>query len=185
MSINLNKSPIKILICGPQKVGKSVIANSLSEFSHVVSQDYHPTVSCRILELEKQFTDDQIKKIPILKNNKVSKVKVEIWDVSGDRKFQSTWPAIQYGAHGCIVVVDAVSNRYDNVLDEWINGFCREIDKSKIICFSYKKDDDKGTVLKKQSNQFPNLLIAEVTNNMDSLLPHFNKLINNILLGLK
>jgi Rab-like protein 5 len=185
MSINLHKTPLKILICGPQKVGKSIIANSLSEFSQVVSQDYHPTIACRILELEKQFTDEQIKSIPILKNNKLSKVKIEIWDVSGDRKFQSTWPAIQYGAHACIVVIDALNNRYNDVLDDWMNGFCNGLDKNKIICFSYKKNDAQGSVLKKTSNQFPSLVIAEVTNNMDSLLPHFNKLINKILLELK
>ena len=70
-TINLNKTPLKIAIVGPQKVGKTVIANSLSEFSHVVSPDYHPTMGCRILEMEKAFSDEQVKNIPILKNNKI------------------------------------------------------------------------------------------------------------------
>ena len=73
-SINLNKTPLKIAIVGPQKVGKTVIANSLSEFSHVVSPDYHPTMGCRILEMEKTFSDEQVKNIPILKNNKINKL---------------------------------------------------------------------------------------------------------------
>ena len=42
---NLKKNPLKIVIVGPQKVGKTVIENSLSEFSHTVSPDYHQNVS--------------------------------------------------------------------------------------------------------------------------------------------
>ena len=126
-SFNINKTPLKIAIVGPTKVGKTVVANSLSEFSNVVSQEYHPTVGVRILEMEKTFSEDQAKNIPILKNNKVNKVKIELWDCSGDKKYSSTWPAIQYGVHGVIIVIDAMSIRYDNYLDDWINGFCKEI----------------------------------------------------------
>ena len=77
---NLKKNPLKIVIVGPQKVGKTVIANSLSEFSHTVSPDYHPTVGVRILELEKPYTDEQVANIPVLKKNKINKVKIELWD---------------------------------------------------------------------------------------------------------
>ena len=64
---NIRKNPLKIIIVGPQKVGKTVIANSLSEFSHTISPDYHPTVGVRVLETEKTYTDEQISAIPILK----------------------------------------------------------------------------------------------------------------------
>lgn len=185
-SINLNKTPLKIAIVGPQKVGKTVIANSLSEFSHVVSPDYHPTMGCRILEMEKTFSDEQVKNIPILKNNKINKIKIELWDVSGDKKFSSTWPAIKYGAHGVIIVVDAMSIRYDNALDEWLNGFCKDYNRENITCFSYKKDDaKKGDPRPKKCNQYPALPIAEVKNDMSTLLPNFNKFVSKILLSMQ
>ena len=83
---NIRKSPLKIVIVGPQKVGKTVIANSLSEFSHTISPDYHPTVGVRILETEKDYTNEQVGSISILKKNKINKVKIELWDMSGDRR---------------------------------------------------------------------------------------------------
>ena len=181
---NLKKNPLKIIIVGPQKVGKTVIANSLSEFSHTVSPDYHPTVGVRILELSKPYTDEQVANIPALKKNKINKVRIELWDMSGDRRFESTWPAIKYGANGVIIVLDAVNDKYEAIIDEWMNGFCNEISQENVTCFSYKKDDNKGFVKAKQSHQFPNLSICEVTNSMDSLLPNFNKFITKLLLKL-
>ena len=173
---NLRKNPLKIIIVGPPKVGKTVIANYLSEFSHTVSPDYHPTVGVRILELEKPYTDEQVTNIQILKKNKINKVKIELWDMSGDRKYESTWPAIKYGANGVIIVLDAVNEKYEATIDEWMNNFCTEINPENVTCFSYKKDESKGLSKVKQSHQFPNLIINEVTNSMESLLPCFNKL---------
>ena len=67
---------MKIVKVGPQKVGKTVIANSLSEFSHTMSPDYHPTVGVLILELEKPYTDEQVANIPNLKKIKLIKWKL-------------------------------------------------------------------------------------------------------------
>ena len=181
---NLKKNPLKIVIVGPQKVGKTVIANSLSEFSHTVSPDYHPTVGVRILELEKPYTQEQVANIPVLKKNKLDKVRTELWDMSGDRRFEQDWPAIKYGANGVIIVIDAVNEKYEASIDEWMNNFCTDINPDNIISFSYKKDDSKGISKVKQSHQFPNLIIAEVTNSLDSLIPNFNKFITKILLKL-
>ena len=183
--INFRKTPLKIIIVGPQKVGKTTMANILSEFSQTVSSDYHPTVGVRILEMDKAYNDDQISKIPILKKNKINKVKIELWDMSGDRKFDSTWPAIKYGAHGVIIVIDAYNEKYDSAIDEWMNNFCTEINPENITCFSYKKEDGKGIIKSKQSHQFPNLLISEVSNNVESLFLNFNKFITKLLLKMK
>ena len=104
--------------------------------------------------------------------------------MSGDRRFESTWPAIKYGANGVIIVLDAVNEKYEGTIDEWMNNFCTEINKENVTCFSYKKDDSKGLAKVKQSHQFPNLTICEVTNSVDSLLPNFNKFITRLLLKL-
>ena len=136
---SLAKGPLKLIIAGPSKVGKTIIANSLSEFSHVVSADYHPTRGVRILEMEKNFTGELGKRITSIK--KSSKLNIELWDISGDKKFQTIWPALKYGAHGIIIVIDAVSIRYESALDEWLNSFCSDFNKGRIACFSDKKDE--------------------------------------------
>ena len=111
-------------------------------------------------------------------------MRIELWDISGDRRFESTWPAIKYGANGVIIVLDAVNEKYEATIDEWMNNFCNDINPENVTCFSYKKENSKGLSKMKQSHQFPNMNIAEVTNSMDSLLPHFNKFITKLLLKL-
>lgn len=81
MSISL-----KILIIGPTKVGKSVLTNTISDFTNVVPTEYRPTVGCRILECEREFSEDQIKNTKYLKDNNISKAKIQLWDVSGDKR---------------------------------------------------------------------------------------------------
>ena len=182
---NIRKNPLKIILVGAQNVGKTSIANSLSEFSHTLSPDYHPTVGVRVLETEKTYTDEQISIIQILKKNKLTKVKIELWDMSGDRRFESTWPAIKYGANGVIIVLDAVNDKYEGVIDEWMNNFCTDIKPENVTCFSYKKEDSKGISKKKLSHQFPNMVISEVDHSMESLLPNFHKFITKILIQMK
>ena len=182
---NIRKNPLKIVIVGPQKVGKTSIANSLSEFSHTISQDYHPTVGVRILETEKTYTEEQVSSIPILKKNKLNKVKIELWDMSGDRRFESTWPSIKYGANGVIIVLDAFNDKFDSIIDEWMNNFCTDINPENITCFSYKKEDVKGISKNKQSRQFPGMVISEVNHSIEALLPVFHKFITKLLIKMK
>jgi GTPase SAR1 family protein len=82
-----NNLTLKIAVIGPQRVGKTVLSNSLAEYLNVPSPDYRPTAGCRILEVEKIFTDEQIKNIKYLKTNNINKCKIQLWDVSGDKRF--------------------------------------------------------------------------------------------------
>lgn len=186
-SESLSKGPLKIVICGPAKVGKSVVSNSLSEFSHVISPDYHPTKGVRILELEKNLTGELAKKLKKFNKSTDSNLNIELWDMSGDKKYQPYWPAIKYGAHAIIIVIDAVSIRYESALDDWLKGFCgNDFDKKRVFCFSYKKEDAKKPVKgKKTCNQYPSLPIYEVQNDMGLLLPAFNAVISTTLENLK
>jgi GTPase SAR1 family protein len=84
--MNSQMLSLKLAIVGPSKVGKTVIANTLSEFSKTPAADYRPTVGCRILECDKEFSDDQKKNINYLRSNNLNKIKLQIWDVSGDTK---------------------------------------------------------------------------------------------------
>jgi len=77
---------LKIPVIGNSKVGKTTISNILSEYSNVIPQEYRHTVGCRILECEIVFTDDQIKSTKYLKMNNVTKCKIQLWDISGDKK---------------------------------------------------------------------------------------------------
>jgi GTPase SAR1 family protein len=77
-------STLKIAVIGPSRVGKTVVSNTLSEYSKIPSTDYKATVGCRILECDKEFTEDQKRNINFFKTN--NRIKLQIWDVSGDKK---------------------------------------------------------------------------------------------------
>jgi hypothetical protein len=51
--------------------------------------------------------------------------------------------------HGVIVVIDSKNNKYDNILDDWVNNFCEGLDKNNICCFSYSKEQEKVEIKKK------------------------------------
>jgi GTPase SAR1 family protein len=78
---------MKLLLIGPSKAGKSVLASFLAGMLDSTSpaSEPSPTVGVRILE----FTG--------------AGVPVELWDVSGDQSYENTWPAVQQGADGIIL----------------------------------------------------------------------------------
>ena len=94
-----------MLIIGPRSAGKSTIANFLAGRKHVLSENYRPTVGCRILEFEKEDP-----KISYITGD--SKITIELWDVSGDQKFSRCWPAIRNGAHGIIFTFNAENPKH-------------------------------------------------------------------------
>jgi Rab-like protein 5 len=142
MNSSTQSNQIKIAIVGPQRVGKTVLANSIAEYSTVVPNEYRPTVGVRILECEKEYTDDQIKSIQILKNSNTNKVKIQLWDCSGDKRYDRFWPAIQQDLKGVIIVIDSKNTKYDNILDEWMNNFCKGINMDNVLVMSNNKDEE-------------------------------------------
>ncbi|CAG4971890.1 unnamed protein product [Colias eurytheme] len=86
---------LKILMIGPSESGKSTIANFISESVNIEECETRPTQGVRIVEFE----------VPNLNiNGKQIKVDIELWDCSGDHKFESCWPALRLGVKGVILV---------------------------------------------------------------------------------
>ena len=79
-------SKIKILILGPQKAGKSTIANILGDLQDGPSSIYRPTVGCRIVDFERD---------PPASVKQFGKINIELWDLSGDFKYEKCWAPVQ------------------------------------------------------------------------------------------
>ncbi|XP_034831856.1 intraflagellar transport protein 22 homolog [Maniola hyperantus] len=87
---------LKILIIGPSDSGKTSIANYLSESTNMENIGIpRPTQGVRIVEFELSHLNV---------NDKQFKVDIEMWDCSGDHKFESCWPALRLGVQGVILV---------------------------------------------------------------------------------
>lgn len=98
---------IKILVIGPTKAGKSTIANIIGELAEGPSESYRPTVGCRIVELERE---------PPPAVASFGKFTLELWDVSGDFKYEKCWGPIQKDAQGIIFVYDPAAPNYEEAL---------------------------------------------------------------------
>ncbi|CAH0398333.1 unnamed protein product [Chilo suppressalis] len=81
---------------GPSESGKTTIANYLSETINIdEAGPPRPTQGVRIVEFE----------LPnVIVNGKSSNIDIELWDCSGDHRFESCWPALRVGVQGTILV---------------------------------------------------------------------------------
>ncbi|XP_018650877.1 hypothetical protein Smp_174780 [Schistosoma mansoni] len=74
---------------------------------------------------------------------KPSKVEVELWDASGDRKYETCWPAIFRGSHGVVFVYNPDNPYHIDDLHNWYREVPSSLGLSEqqmcIIC--HKKPD--------------------------------------------
>uniref|UniRef100_A0A7E4V2K9 Rab-like protein 5 n=1 Tax=Panagrellus redivivus TaxID=6233 RepID=A0A7E4V2K9_PANRE len=106
---SISDSRTKILVIGPPQCGKTVISNFVADTTESTSKEYRPTKGVRILELENEIHEQPDKLI-------------ELWDCSGDRKYEDCWAALRYGACGVVLVADPERCSGQDLLI-WYNEF--------------------------------------------------------------
>ncbi|XP_072949269.1 intraflagellar transport protein 22 homolog [Epargyreus clarus] len=87
---------LKIVMVGPSESGKTLAANFISECMNIEeASPPKPTQGVRIVEFE-------LSNLNI--DGKTSKIDIELWDCSGDHKFESCWPSLRLGVQGVILM---------------------------------------------------------------------------------
>ncbi|TNV75951.1 hypothetical protein FGO68_gene15714 [Halteria grandinella] len=76
-------SKLKLIIVGPQKSGKSTLANILGDLSDGPSQLYRPTAGCRIVDFERD---------PPPSVTNFGKIHVELWGGRGHSCQSTPYP---------------------------------------------------------------------------------------------
>ncbi|KAM9322042.1 intraflagellar transport protein 22 homolog [Pholidichthys leucotaenia] len=99
---------VKMLFIGPNESGKTVLANFLSDTTENVGGEYSPTQGVRILEFESQ---------PQGSGDKT--YEVELWDCSGDFKFESCWPALMKDSSGVVIVFNPDVPSHLKEIETW------------------------------------------------------------------
>ncbi|KAK8380225.1 hypothetical protein O3P69_016684 [Scylla paramamosain] len=166
---------VKILIVGPPECGKTTLTNFLSEAGEVGGGGYRPTKGCRIVEFE----------IPNLNvNNMTTKVEVELWDVSGDRRFESCWPAIQRGCNGVVFVYNPGRDDQARILDSLYNQFAAQqgVREAQCIVFCHHKPgvQGKGGKLSNAFSKIP-LIDTQLEEDSGSVRRDFNGFVASVL----
>uniref|UniRef100_A0A8D0KWJ2 Intraflagellar transport protein 22 homolog n=1 Tax=Strix occidentalis caurina TaxID=311401 RepID=A0A8D0KWJ2_STROC len=107
---------VKVLLVGPREAGKSVLANFVSESVEGIGS-YSPTQGVRILEYEKPNLNG---------NSKGAGCRFELWDCSGDQKFETCWPALMKDSHGIIIIFNPELPSHLKEIEMWYSCFVQQ-----------------------------------------------------------
>ncbi|KAI9347174.1 P-loop containing nucleoside triphosphate hydrolase protein [Zopfochytrium polystomum] len=118
---------ITVFVVGPQKSGKTSIANHLADLADSLnSSEYHPTRGVRILEFDRAINP----------RNKEIVISVELWDCSGDPSFMANWPAVASSANA-VLFVCSPEKKQEKELELWHSMFSFLSD-SQMCVFGHK-----------------------------------------------
>ena len=133
---------LKVLVVGPKEAGKTLIANMISDHDSDGSsakKTYKPTVASRILEFEKDLADNS-------RSWDTRSAEVELWDVSGDQKYEGCYPAIMDGCDGVILVYDPGNHAHEREIELWYEWFIKNpgLSDDKCLCLAHFKESSRG-----------------------------------------
>lgn len=120
----------KIVVLGEGAVGKTAI---VTRFSHgFFRTDYKTTIGS-------QFA---VKNVEIIKSEREKvTVKLQIWDVAGQSRFQILRPMYYRGSSGGVLVYDVTRRRTFIVLQEWLDELHKALGKDIPLILVANKTD--------------------------------------------
>jgi small GTP-binding protein len=119
----------KIVVLGEGAVGKTAI---VTRFSHgFFRTDYKTTIGS-------QFA---VKNVDFVRDTGNVTVKLQIWDVAGQSRFQILRPMYYRGSSGGLLVFDVTRRRTFIVLEEWLDELYRAINKDIPLVLVANKTD--------------------------------------------
>ncbi|XP_025091464.1 intraflagellar transport protein 22 homolog [Pomacea canaliculata] len=171
-------SKVKILMVGPTKCGKTVLCNFLAEATEVSGGEYRPTQGVRILEFEAAGLN--------LRGR--SSVDVELWDCSGDKKFEACWPAIARDAMGVIFVYNPDQHNHDDDLDAWYRFLVEQqnIKVQNCMVMAHHRPQANNAVNSDLSANFSKMqtTISNIEEDPDAVRSTFNTFLEHIVIAM-
>lgn len=167
----------KILIVGPARCGKTRVGNYLAEFFNDSPdfEKYNPTVGVRIHEFERE----------VKRNRRSINLQVEMWDCSGDKKYENCWVAILREAQGVVLVYDPTDKAQEKEVEMWYKAYIQplKLSSTQILLLAHQKD---ATVFRKY--QAPQSLASfgfacttlESDDGIDSMRQSFDSLLQSV-----
>ncbi|XP_045172377.1 intraflagellar transport protein 22 homolog [Mercenaria mercenaria] len=152
----------KILVLGPCESGKTALSNFLADATDTSSGEYHPTQGVRILEFENHN--------PGAGHGRQSAVEVELWDCSGDKKFEACWPAMAKDTTGIIFVYNPDQPNHDKDLENWYAYFIDDqgIKETSCCVFAHHKPSAPDRERAQLSTCFSNIPVVHTNIEEDS-----------------
>ncbi|CAF0834050.1 unnamed protein product [Didymodactylos carnosus] len=128
--------------------GKTSFINFATEQRESLTDHYVPTIPVRIIEYDSPLT---------IKGKTVSST-IEIWDCSGDMKFENTWPALSHKLNGTVFVFDEDEEEHSKELNLWYSNFVEKPNVPERCCLivaSNKTQNHRDAKLSSLFNDIP------------------------------
>jgi Rab-like protein 5 len=79
-------------------------------------------------------------------NNRSVKTDVELWDCSGNPRYQASWPALYWETNGVIFVFNPEDESHGNELDNLYENFAKKsrLTDTQFVVFAHVKDNGNG-----------------------------------------
>jgi len=116
----------KIVILGDAAVGKTSLINQFVEGSF--SEDYKPTLGANIVRKDVNF------------NN--TKVRLIMWDLAGQEKYQVVRSMYFQGCQGALLVYDVTRySTFESINSKWLRDFKKYVKKEGVYILIGNKSD--------------------------------------------
>ncbi|XP_078599715.1 intraflagellar transport protein 22 homolog isoform X1 [Branchiostoma floridae x Branchiostoma japonicum] len=166
---------VKVLVLGPCESGKTVLSNFLADATEM-SGDYMPTQGVRILEFENNGLNV---------GGRTVNAEVELWDCSGDHKFEQCWPAIQQETNGVLLVFNPDQPNHDKELETWYSHFVSQqgMKDSQCLAFAHHKPSTSDKARGHLSSLLSKVTVvhSNIDEDGDSVRQEFSNFLTNIL----
>lgn len=171
---------VKIAVVGPLASGKSSFINFATETRETLAENYIPTIPVRIIEYE----------VPSTTKSRSQTSNVQVFDCSGDTKFEHTWPAISYKLNGTIFVYNAEDKKHAEELNLWYNNFVEKPNLPEKCCLvvatrKIRDDDDArpgpDAKLSTLFNDIPRIDFTGKTDEIETIKQSFSEFLKKVL----
>ncbi len=102
----MGSSPVRIVLCGPQGVGKTRLSHVWGGKLKSTSVKTRPTQGLRIITAPLGDAHDE-------------QTTLQIWDLSGDTAAQNVFLVVRKAVHGVVIVLDPNSASWSDSLLVW------------------------------------------------------------------
>jgi Rab-like protein 5 len=125
---------LKVIVVGPSSSGKTEIADILSAASKGFQGNCKPTVALRVLEFTTMIAVGGLQ----------TTISVQLWDSSGDAKYQMGWPAVAKNADGMILVYNAHDKASSRASETYAKAFTQDLTASQVLVAANKIGTAEG-----------------------------------------
>jgi len=165
---------VKVLVIGPCESGKTVLSNFLADATESTGE-YRLTQGVRILEFE-------VDGVGLGGSHSVD-IEVELWDCSGDQKFEICWPCIQKNTNGIIFVYNPNIKAHEKQLENWYLHFGKGMKDKQCIVFAHEKPNTGSQGRSKLGGSLAriNAINTNLEEDPDFVRDEFKKYLTNVV----